>query len=710
MKMNKTLSVLVIAVVVLASGAAEAGKTPSTVKGIPVGHALDLSVPPNLQESVNVNGIQIWTESIRVDGAFFLKPHFEAVNLRAGDAIVIRSATGKIVETITGRGPKDMGTFWGLSARGEDLFLEFHFTHEYGSRPFHIDKVLVGDVDPLGGSEFMTKETCGSSDYEDVVCYQNDSEKWANVMASVGVITPVGSDPMAGILCSGVNVSENNYILTNHHCIPTQSACLNAEFVFGYHNENCGSGPAATDWQSYRCDDILASSPFSECESAPDSLDFSLTSVIGDPAGTFGHVDVDFNPITDGESVYMVQHALGRPQEITHGSGTDVDADAPILRYYNTLDAEIGSDGAPIFREMNHALVGIHHCGGCNIPDAGNRGTMMSAIYPLIEDYLCADFLDLAAVGIQGLSEVSGNGDTVLDPGESWQVEPLVRNGACNDSALGVVGDVEVNPASTGPVLITNGTASFGDVPPREVMPPQLPVVFEVSSQATCGGEVILDVTNLDATNGGPFPDFHRVLSYTVGELVFQPLLFENFAGGVPGTWQVIHNGSASGPAETWTTDNPGGKSLSLTEPFVIVDSDEAGSGVSQDEELITPVVNCAGYEQVELRFNHDFHWFSGGGDEQGDVDIRSGATGGSWVNVKNFSGGDRSGAVLIDITEYAAGRHDVEIRFHYYGAAFDFWWAVDDIEIAGGNFVCGGDSGLIFRDGFESGNIFEWN
>jgi V8-like Glu-specific endopeptidase len=700
--------VAVVAVGLVAAVPAEAGKPIDRPERAVVGHGRDLTLVPDLGRAVQVGDERIWSDAIVVKDAFFLKPHFVGVNLRAGDALVVRSATGWVVETITGRGPKDLGTFWGLSARGEELHLELHMRHHYAEPPFTVDLVLVGDVDPFAPPGGGPESICPPSDFEDVICYQSDPGKWANVQASVGLMN-VGSNPTSGLWCSGSNVSPNNYVLSNDHCITSQAECDTTEFVFRYYNQNCGSGPTTPDWQSFRCDDIVVSSPYVSCEATVTTLDFTLNSVIGDPATTFGYAEADPNPITDGEGIYIIQHPAGRPHEITHGDGTDVDADAPNLRYYNTLDTEGGSSGSPIYRDADDKLIGLHHCGGCTTPGTGNRGMMMSDIYPLIQDYLCSDVLDVRAAGTQGLAEVSGNGNAVLEPGESWQFTPVVRNAACTDDALGVTADIVLNAASAGPVAISGGAASFGDVPAGAVAPAQAAVVFDLDGSATCGEDVIFDLANLTAANGGPWPGAAALLTVPVGELVWESLMLEGFAGGIPATWTVVHNGTATGPAATWTTDNPGGRSLALTAPFAIVDSDAAGTGVSHDEELITSPVDCTGFESVELRFNHDFNWYSGGNNEQCDVDVRSGATGGAWVNVANFSGAGASGHFAVDISAQAVGQTDVELRFHYYDASYEWWWAVDDVEIVGGNFVCGA-SGLIFADDFETGDALSWD
>ena len=70
----------------------------------------------------------------------------------------------------------------------------------------------------------------------------------------------------------------------------------------------------------------------------------------------------------------------------------------------------------------------------------------------------------------------------------------------------------------------------------------------------------------------------------------------------------------------------------------------------------------------------------------------------------------DLSGNVAIDISTYAVGQTDVEIRFHYYDANFDYWWAVDDVEIIGGVYFCGSTvDPPLFVDGFESGDMSAW-
>lgn len=357
-----------------------------------VGHAVSYAVTPELP-ALGGEAVGVWSETLSVPDATFIKPHFVGLNLAKGDELIVRSASGQVVETLTGQGPKGMGTFWGLSGRGSKMTLELRYRTDYNSPPFQIHEVIRGDIDIFGDpgnggpGNGGPESICAPGDFEDVICYEGDPTKWANVQASVGVMS-VGGNPATALFCSGSNVSPDNYVLTNDHCL-SAAACASTEFVFKYYRTGCNNGsPTNVDWEGFRCDEVVASSPFISCDQGLGDLDFALASVIGDPASTYGWVEPDPEPLTDGEAIYIIQHPDGRPHEITHGSGADVDVDGTVLRYYDTLDTEGGSSGSPIFREADGKLIGLHHCGGCSSPGVGNRGMLMSDIYPHIEAFV----------------------------------------------------------------------------------------------------------------------------------------------------------------------------------------------------------------------------------------------------------------------------------------------------------------------------------
>ncbi len=682
----------ILAAAILAAGpshAAEAKPAPGRPEAV-IGHGEPLVIVPDLSEAVEVGNERIWSRVVTVKGASFLKLHLVGVDLAPGDRLDVLSPSGRLVDRIEGRGPRDRGTFWTLSVFDETLVLELHTTRRYPDRPpFRVDMALVGDPEAL---EVMTggRSICDPPDFQDAICFQNDAGKWHNVMASVGVMT-AGGDPVSGLWCSGANVSPLNYVMTNQHCIEDQAKCENSEFVFNHYRTVCGdSSSALSEPVSFRCDQLVAVQPFDDCEPTTATLDFALSSVIGDPTSQFGYVEPDPAALTSGEAIYIVQHPSGRPHEITEGDGANVVVDGHTLRYYDTLDTEPGSSGSPIFRTADNRMVGLHHCGGCDTAGTGNRGMLMADIYPEIEQYLCTADLSLRASSWSDLQEVEGNGDAVMDPGETWSFLPAVRNAACSQDATAVAADIVLSTASAGNATIGGTPVQFGDVPASSGAPAAAPVTVAIAADFPCEGELVLDLENLTASNGGPFDDVPGYFRHAVGEVVHTTLLFEDFSGGIPSDWTVVDGGTQPDPPTqptTWTTDatdNSG--SVGLTAPFAIADSDGLGSGYTMDEQLITPEVDCTGYQTVELQFAHVFKYYSGGGAEVGDVDVRSSATGGAWVNVVSYSGASASGTVRLDITAQAAGQTDVQVRFHYHDASYDWYWAVDDIEVLGDN------------------------
>lgn len=652
-----------------------------------VGRGQELIIVPDLSRSTVVGATSYWTRLVTKPQSSFLKLHMVNVNLRPGDVLTLRSRTGQVVEEITGRGPNDLGTFWSLSAFGDEIYLELAYHGPYATLPFRIDEVLVG-LPGLLGAGVGKKSVCSPEHFDDVWCYQGDAGKWANVLGSVGVMT-VGSNPTTGLWCSGSNVSPQNYLLTNNHCITDQGDCNNAEFVFRYYRQGCNNGAATTgNWQGFRCDQLVAMSPFSSCDQGLNDLDFSLCSVIGDPAATFGFVQPDPVPLTDGEAIYIIQHPAGRPHEITHGSGNDVDVDGTVLRYYDTLDTEGGSSGSPIYRESDDKLIGLHHCGGCSTPGVGNRGMLMSDIYPHIQQFLCSGALGISTASYQGLGEVIGNGDAVLDPGETWEFSPVVSNTSCSTTANNVTADIQINAGSV-PVTVLTPTASFGNVPGGSSAASTSPVQFQIAPQAPCSGSVVLDLVNIDASNGGPFGDSLNYLDAQLGGPGVEVLYYEDFATGL-GDWTIQDNGNGSGPASTWTTANPGGRSPALSAPFAIADSAAHGAQ-AMNEIMVSMQIDASGRNTLTLQFNHEFNHVAGGGNERARVQVKR-ASGFLWETKELYDNADASGMVQTNLDDFA-GFDDVQIRFHYLDANNDGWWAVDDVFVlADGAFTCGGD------------------
>ncbi len=161
-----------------------------------------------------------------------------------------------------------------------------------------------------------------------------------------------------------------------------------------------------------------------------------------------------------------------------------------------------------------------------------------------------------------------------------------------------------------------------------------------------------------------------------VANYAFSQLVSEDFDSGIPSSWTIVDNG---GSTDTWYGEtNYSGDDLDGT-PFAFVNSDAAGS-VDMDEELITPAFDASSYSTVTLDFDHYFNQY---GSEIGDVDVWNGS---SWNNVYSVSSDIGSWGSpdhqSIDISAYINSA--MKVRFHYYNANYDWYWAVDNVTITG--------------------------
>ena len=150
-------------------------------------------------------------------------------------------------------------------------------------------------------------------------------------------------------------------------------------------------------------------------------------------------------------------------------------------------------------------------------------------------------------------------------------------------------------------------------------------------------------------------------------------------ATSTPPGWAVVNNVGSAG----WRFDNPEPRSnnTGAMGNLAIADSDYAGSGVSMDTELRTPVMDLSSLSGVTLTFKTDFYRFS---DEIADVDVSVNGAVGPWTNVWHKTGVSYRGphTEVINLTSIAAGQSNVMVRFHYFNAVYEWWWEVDDVQL----------------------------
>lgn len=150
------------------------------------------------------------------------------------------------------------------------------------------------------------------------------------------------------------------------------------------------------------------------------------------------------------------------------------------------------------------------------------------------------------------------------------------------------------------------------------------------------------------------------------------------FTGGLPAGWSIV-DGLLDG--KTWQTAQESSYpdyQAFIAGTFMVCNSDTAGE-VAMDEELISAPCNCTEFDGVALQFSHFFRHYEA---EIADVDVR--VNGGRWQNLARYTGTEYQGTVLLDLTAIAAGQSNVQIRWHYYNANWEWYWGVDHVKMLG--------------------------
>lgn len=179
-------------------------------------------------------------------------------------------------------------------------------------------------------------------------------------------------------------------------------------------------------------------------------------------------------------------------------------------------------DGLP----QGVVVVDLKYSARLNALTAGTygRGAWQVTLDPIAPDLI----LDSVA---QPLVERRGDGDGFVDPGESFELTPRLKN-VGGQPAMGIGARL-----STATPLVTidpPDTQRFGDAAPGVTVAPLAPLQFSVSAQFPCGGEIVFDLTDLTSETPQrgyePLPELLRVtVADRFGPPVVERRLDEDF-------------------------------------------------------------------------------------------------------------------------------------------------------------------------------------
>lgn len=319
----------------------------------------------------------VWSETIVSSGAEFLRIHFKRFNLPDGDYLTISSPDGTDFWTYTGKGPRGTGEFWSFSVDGDTAIVELHSgnriekgrARRYG---LAVDRIAHGTV-PLDEEGPIAKIICGTDGRRDAACYTGINTR---PVARLSFQSGGSSYVCTGWLVAGSNSST---MLTNNHCVATQTEVSTVQARFNYQRTTCG-GSTTASYTTYAGGTLLRTSS---------SLDYTLLTLQGNPEATWGEYVATSKLPTSGMAINFPQHPGGGLKRVGYWADSAQTTRCTVGTVGGSYgytsgsqmaygcDSEGGSSGSPIMDAGTGRIIGLHHLGGVTSSPCQNAATMM---------------------------------------------------------------------------------------------------------------------------------------------------------------------------------------------------------------------------------------------------------------------------------------------------------------------------------------------
>merc|ERR1712232_647431 len=430
---------------------------------------------------------------------------------------------------------------------------------------------------------------CGTDDKVNAICYKDDTDHpdiYEKAKAACRVRIN-GSGLCTGWLV-GVSSSGNSLLITNEHCIASQSTVENSSFQFMAENSQC---PGSTGGSNNG--DVYGGKTLIKVDAG---LDYALIELEPNSSGhahqSYGYFELENRLPVVGEKIYIPQHAGGRMKQLgivdtyqsegvckvksinQNGCTSSQNVD---LRY--TCDTEGGSSGSPVVLYDNNKIIGLHHCGGaCN----GNMGVMIKNIVDEIADDLITGPTAAPVPTVPPTAAPTGtcygNNFRLILKTDNYPAETQFTLQDGNDQVM-------MNLGSTGVTLAQNTEYSFDPV----CLPPQSYtfVITDSYGDGICCSygegfyKYTVDLTSI-SHEGGEF-DANEETEFVVNSSPTSP----------PVTNSISPTSSTTGPCDfpfamTVEVDNVGGQTsyelIQDNDSLVFSNSNLSGGTTAQEE------------------------------------------------------------------------------------------------------------------------------
>ncbi|MEV4542403.1 trypsin-like serine peptidase [Micromonospora echinaurantiaca] len=323
------------------------------------------------------------TQVIRHPGAAYVKVHFSSLRLGHGDYVTVSSPDGResyrydrSLNRATGSDYTTDGRpgFWAMSVDGDTAVVKLHSSRRSGGAAATIDRLWRGyDAAEIGRYNFSTQSVCSTDARRDVVCYRSSHPtEYARGNAVARLLISGGG------MCTTWRVGNTNRMLTNKHCMSTQSTVSGSEMQFNYQCATCGGNNPGAGTK------VSGATLYKVSAGGSSQLDYALFSVNNfSSIQGFGTLYLATTATATGTRMYIPGHGDGRPKRLSIYENSQ---GGPLCTVrngnYNTwnisysCDTSGGNSGSPVLNG-SHRVIALHHLGGC----PSNQGAKAHLIY-----------------------------------------------------------------------------------------------------------------------------------------------------------------------------------------------------------------------------------------------------------------------------------------------------------------------------------------
>jgi Trypsin-like peptidase domain len=361
---------------------------------------VNASTAPAAQWTPMANGGRSWSIQVSSPGALGLRVHLEGVRLPGATQIIFYDPAhpDDAAPPITAQTLDGQTDIWTAMVFSDTTIIQVQAPPNTDLASVSFTASSLSHIYTLpGANPTLTKGIAGTCEV-DVSCYPAYAQA-ASGVALMDYVDGGNTYTCTGCLLASTDPNAvNDYFLTAHHCVGTQTLASTIELFWFYQTPSCdGTPPTITSLPTTSGSTLLATS------AANDFTFLRLAAVA--PSGATP-LSWTVNPPNTNGTLTIIHHPAGDYKRISFGNFFGSDADFWAVQWTNGV-TEGGSSGGPL---LNSSMQVVGQLNGgfdgpgssCSDPTAPDQFGRFDLTYPAIQQW----------IDPSGTSTNTGGGDT----------------------------------------------------------------------------------------------------------------------------------------------------------------------------------------------------------------------------------------------------------------------------------------------------------